>query len=209
MALAIKLCAVLLAATALAKQPSAPEALAAPLRDLEFGQLNFLHTTDTHGWHAGHLLEPSFSADWGDYVDFASRLREKLEAEGKDLLIIDTGDRVEGNGLYDASEPKGRYTYDIFKQQQIDLICSGNHELYKSNSSDDEYFFTVPNFKDGYLASNLDIYNPNNGKLEPLAPRYKKFKTKNQGIRILAFGFIFDFQGNANNTVVHPVEDTV
>jgi hypothetical protein len=55
----------------------------------------------------------------------------------------------------------------------------------------------------------LDIYNPKTGELEPLAPRYKKFTTKNQGIRILAFGFIFDFTGNANNTVIHRVEDTV
>lgn len=38
-------------------QPSAPDPIAAPLRDLEWGQLNFLHTTDTHGWLAGHLQE--------------------------------------------------------------------------------------------------------------------------------------------------------
>jgi 2',3'-cyclic-nucleotide 2'-phosphodiesterase (5'-nucleotidase family) len=59
------------------------------------------------------------------------------------------------------------------------------------------------------LASNLDIISPKTGKLEPLAPRYKKFTTKNQGIQILAFGFIFDFTGNANNTVVQRVENTV
>jgi 2',3'-cyclic-nucleotide 2'-phosphodiesterase (5'-nucleotidase family) len=40
-----------------AVQPSAPEPIAAPLRDLKWGQLNFLHTTDTHGWLAGHLQE--------------------------------------------------------------------------------------------------------------------------------------------------------
>jgi hypothetical protein len=67
----------------------------------------------------------------------------------------------------------------------------------------------VPDFAGNYLASNLDIYNPDTGKLEPLARRFKKFKTKNQGIRILAFGFIFDFDGNANNTVIHKVADTV
>ncbi|KAF2097123.1 Ser/Thr protein phosphatase [Rhizodiscina lignyota] len=193
---------------AFAAQPEAPQPIAAPLRELPWAQLNFLHTTDTHGWHGGHLQEPSFSGDWGDYVSFAKHMRDKADADGSDLLLIDTGDRIEGNGLYDASEPKGQYAYDIVKQQQIDLICTGNHELYKANSSEDEFYFTVPNFKDGYLASNLDIYNPDNGKLEPLAPRYKKFTTKNQGIRILTFGFLFDFQGNANNTVVHMVEDT-
>ena len=43
--------------SALAAQHIAPAPISAPLRDLEFGQLNFLHTTDTHGWLAGHLQE--------------------------------------------------------------------------------------------------------------------------------------------------------
>ncbi|KAF2501826.1 hypothetical protein BU16DRAFT_522715 [Lophium mytilinum] len=190
-------------------QPDAPSPIAAQLRDLQWGQLNFLHTTDIHGWLGGHLQEPSYSADWGDYVSFTKHLHLKADADGSDLVLIDTGDRIEGNGLYDASDPKGQYYFDIVKQADIDLICSGNHELYKKNSSDGEFRYTVPNFKGNYIASNLDIYNPDTGKLEPLARRFKTFKTKNQGIRILAFGFIFDFTGNANNTVVNTVEDTV
>jgi hypothetical protein len=136
-------------------------------------------------------------------------MRAKAEANGQDLLVIDTGDRVEGNGLYDASDPKGAYTFDILKEQHIDVICSGNHELYKQNSSETEYLITVPDFKGNYLASNLDIYDPETGDRVPLAQRYRKFATKKQGIRVLAFGFIFDFRGNYNNTVVQPVEDTI
>jgi 2',3'-cyclic-nucleotide 2'-phosphodiesterase (5'-nucleotidase family) len=199
----------LITSTAFAAQPHAPSPLEAPIRDLTLGQINFLATTDTHGWHAGHLQEPSYSADWGDYYDFARLLREHVEANGQDLLVIDTGDRIEGNGLYDASEPKGKYTFDIFREQHIDVICSGNHELYKQNSSETEYFVTVPDFRDSYLASNLDIYDPKTGELVSLAPRYKKFTTKKQGIRILAFGFLFDFLGNYNNTVVRPVAKTI
>jgi 2',3'-cyclic-nucleotide 2'-phosphodiesterase (5'-nucleotidase family) len=136
-------------------------------------------------------------------------MRDKADLDGSDILIVDTGDRVEGNAIYDSSKPRGKFTYEIAKEQHIDLISSGNHELYKADTAEGEYFHTVPDFKGNYLASNLDIYNPKTGKLEPLAPRYKKFTTKNQGIRILAFGFIFDFTGNANNTVVQRVEDTV
>lgn len=136
-------------------------------------------------------------------------MREKAEANGQDLLVIDTGDRIDGNGLYDASHPKGRYTFDLFKHQHIDVICTGNHELYKRNSSENEYNITVPNFSDNYLASNLDILDPNTGDRVPLAPRFKKFTTKKQGIRIIAFGFIYNFLGNENNTVIQPVEDTV
>jgi hypothetical protein len=89
------------------------------------------------------------------------------------------------------------------------LICSGNHELYKAESANGEFYHTVPDFKGHYLASNLDIINPDTGTRQPLAPRYKMFTTKNQGIRILAFGFIFDFTGNDNNTIIQPVEQTV
>ncbi|KAF2191082.1 hypothetical protein K469DRAFT_655661 [Zopfia rhizophila CBS 207.26] len=180
-----------------------------PLRELPWAQLNILHTTDVHGWWGGHLQEPYYSADWGDYISLAKHLHDRADADGSDLLLVDTGDRIEGNGIYDGSDPKGKYTYGIAKEQHIDLICSGNHELYKKSSSEGEFYHTVPNFKGNYIASNLDIYNPETGKLEPLAPRFKKFKTRNQGIRILAFGFIFDFTGNANNTVIHTVGDTV
>ncbi|KAJ6137611.1 hypothetical protein N7471_004097 [Penicillium samsonianum] len=193
----------------LAAQPSAPDPISAPLRALEFGQLNFLHTTDSHGWLAGHLQEPSYSADWGDYVSFTTRMREKAEAQGQDLLVIDTGDRVEGNGLYDSSEPKGIYLSDIFRHQHIDLLTSGNHELYKQNTSEAELLITVPNFRGNYLASNIDIIHPTTQELVPLAPRFKKFTTKKQGIRIVAFGFLFDFNGNYNNTVVQRVSSTI
>ncbi|KAL4923339.1 metallophosphoesterase family protein [Aspergillus undulatus] len=190
-------------------QPSAPDPIAAPLRDLKWGQLNFLHTTDTHGWLAGHLQEPSYSADWGDYVSFATRMREIAESRGQDLLVIDTGDRVEGNGLYDSSEPKGLYISEILRQQHIDVLSSGNHELYKKNTSEAEFLKTVPNFQGHYLASNIDIFHPETGELVPLAPRSRKFTTEKQGIRVVSFGFLFDFTMNYNNTVVQPVEETV
>ncbi|KAK4541152.1 hypothetical protein LTR36_008226 [Oleoguttula mirabilis] len=197
--------------SAVAEQPSAPSPISAPLRGLPWaaGGLNFLHTTDTHGWHGGHLQEAQYSADWGDYISFAHHLRKRADNDGSDLLLIDTGDRVEGNGLYDASNPKGKYTFNIFSQQQIDVITSGNHELYLSNTSNREYQEVVPDFKDSYIASNLDIYSPKTGELQPLAPRFRKFTTKNKGVRILAFGFLFNFHGNANNTVVQPVQETV
>ncbi|KAM3421079.1 hypothetical protein BST61_g1493 [Cercospora zeina] len=191
------------------EQPSAPAPIAAPLRELPWGQLNFLHTTDTHGWHGGHLQEAQYSADWGDYISFAHHLHKRADDDGSDLLLIDTGDRVEGNGLYDASDPKGKYTLDVIKHQTLDVMSVGNHELYKQNTSINEFNKVVPEFKDAYLASNLDIFSPKTGEQVPLARRFKKFTTKNQGIRIVAFGYLFNFKGNANNTIVKPVEDTI
>ncbi|KAJ4418403.1 hypothetical protein N0V82_005589 [Gnomoniopsis sp. IMI 355080] len=199
----------LFAARATAMQPSAAQPVAAPMRALQWAQLNFLHTTDTHGWHGGHLQESQYSADWGDYVSFAHHMRASADERGVDLLLVDTGDRVEGNGLYDASTPKGQYTYDIYREQDVDLICTGNHELYQPDTADRERNQTVPNYKDNYLASNLDYIDPKTGKAVPMAQRYKKFQTKNQKLNVVAFGFLFDFTGNANNTRVQKVADTI
>lgn len=198
-----------LTSVARAAQPGAASPVAAPMRELQWGQLNFLHTTDTHGWHGGHLQESQYSADWGDYISFASHMRKRADDEGRDLLLVDTGDRVEGNGLYDASTPKGQYYYDIYREQDVDLLCTGNHELYQAATADGEHERTVPNFKSKYIASNLDYIDPRTGKMSPMAQRYKKFKTKNQKLDIVAFGFLFDFTGNANNTYVQPVRHTI
>jgi hypothetical protein len=198
-----------LAWTAATSQPGAVEPVPAPMRDLIWGKLNFLHTTDTHGWHGGHLQEPQYSADWGDYVSFAEHMRKRADEDGVDLLLVDTGDRVEGNGLYDASSPKGKYYYDIYREQDVDIICTGNHELYIASTADGEHLYTVPNFKQNYIASNLDYIDPKSGEIMPMAQRYRKFQTKNQKLDVVAFGFLFDFTGNANNTIVQPVRETV
>ncbi|KOS19469.1 Uncharacterized protein ESCO_001008 [Escovopsis weberi] len=197
------------AAVVHAAQPGASKPVAGSMRDLVWGDLNFLHTTDTHAWLAGHLLEPQYSADWGDYISFSQQLRKLSDDRGSDLLLIDTGDRIEGSGLYDGSDPKGLYQYDIYAQQKVDVITTGNHELYRAYSVDREHNTTIPNFKDNYIASNLDYIDPETGERIPHAQRYRKFKTKNQGIEIIAFGFLFDFTGNADNIVVQHVQDTV
>jgi len=136
-------------------------------------------------------------------------MRDDADQRGVDLLVVDTGDRVDGNGLYDGSDPKGRYSYDIFKEQHIDIICTGNHELYEADAAEREYNLTVPNFAGAYLASNLDILHPETGERVPLSRRYRQFTTKNQGIRVLAFGFLFDFDRGAKNTFVQKVRDTI
>lgn len=152
---------------------------------------------------------PQYSADWGDYISFAHHMRTKADDQGSDLLLVDTGDRVEGNGLYDASSPKGLYQYDIYAEQDVDIICTGNHELYQHYSIEREHNTTVPNFKDKYIASNLDYVDPDTGDRKQMAKRYRRFKTKNQGLDVVAMGFLFDFTGNANNSAVQPIEETI
>lgn len=152
---------------------------------------------------------PQYSADWGDYVSFTHHMRKQADDQGADLIVIDTGDRVEGNGLYDASTPKGLFQYGIYAEHKVDIMCTGNHELYKASTADFEHNTTIPNFKENYIASNLDYIDPQTGEQIPQAQRYRKFKTKNQGLNVVAFGFLFDFTGNANNTVVKPVAEAI
>jgi 2',3'-cyclic-nucleotide 2'-phosphodiesterase (5'-nucleotidase family) len=75
------------------QQPESLNATTQPKAPLEWGQLNFLHTTDTHGWLEGHLKEENYGADWGDYVSFTRRMKQKAIDLGVDLLLVDTGRR--------------------------------------------------------------------------------------------------------------------
>jgi 2',3'-cyclic-nucleotide 2'-phosphodiesterase (5'-nucleotidase family) len=77
------------------EQPEALNASDGPRAPLEWGQLNFLHTSDTHGWLEGHLKEPSYGADWGDFVSFADAMKRKARSIGVDLLIVDTGVQIQ------------------------------------------------------------------------------------------------------------------
>ncbi|KHJ32836.1 putative ser thr protein phosphatase family [Erysiphe necator] len=198
-----------LVALAVAEQPEAVAPVTAPQRRLPLGQLNFLHTTDIHGWYAGHLQQGQYSADIGDYSSFIHRMREKINLNGSDLLLIDTGDRVDGNGLYDASKPKGLFTFEIIKELDYDVLTLGNHELYLNDAVDDEYKKLATALKEKYISSNVNYIDPETGIQVPFAQRYRVFRTKNQGIKVAAFGFMFNFFKNANNTVVQRVEDTV
>lgn len=98
-------------------QPQAQNASYGPTRPLEFGQINFLHTTDTHGWLEGHIKEKNYGAgmtltirissivltlcfiDWGDFVSFTRHMKQKASQLNVDLLLVDTGDLHDGESL--------------------------------------------------------------------------------------------------------------
>lgn len=96
-------------------QPGAQNATVGPRGPLEWGQINFLHTTDTRkccqshtrlpplvrsiltsdspdGFLEGHLKEQNYGADWGDFVSFTKHMRHKAGNLGVDLLLVDTGE---------------------------------------------------------------------------------------------------------------------
>ena len=74
------------------QQKGAFNATAKPSRgELPWGKINFIHTTDTHGWLEGHMNERNYGGDWGDFVSFVNRMRGKADDLLVDLLVVDTG----------------------------------------------------------------------------------------------------------------------
>lgn len=175
------------------------------IRNLTWGNLNFVHTTDTHGWLSGHANQPQYHADWADFITFTTNLKAIAHANGQDLLLIDTGDKHDGNGLSDATEPNGNKLLPIFAEQDYDLLTIGNHELYVWENSKLEYEFIVSRYQEKYISTNVEILV--DGEYVPMGRKYRYFTTPINGYRILALGFLFDFMKANKGTRVTPIGD--
>ncbi|KAI9871375.1 MAG: hypothetical protein M1830_002972, partial [Pleopsidium flavum] len=189
-------------------QPDAENATAQPRAPLAWGELNFLHTTDTHGWLEGHIKEQNYGADWGDYVSFTRHMRHKAGNLGVDLLLVDTGDLHDGAGLSDATSPNGRLSNLVFENVDYDLLTIGNHELYVSDIAFETFNQFSKVYGERYITSNVQIINPATGRFEYIGSKYRYFTT-DHGLRIMAFGVLFDFTGNSNVSKVIKTADLV
>ncbi|CDK29953.1 unnamed protein product [Kuraishia capsulata CBS 1993] len=175
---------------------------------LNWGRLNFLHTTDTHGWYAGHINQRQYSSDWGDYISFASHLHQKADLLGVDLLLVDTGDKHDGNGLSDLTVPNGVFSNKIFMYQDYDLVTVGNHELYVENISAFEFETVISHFGERFVSTNVEFLLED--EFVPFGNRSRTFITKNQGLKVFSLAFLFDFRYGANSKVkVTPIADIV
>ncbi|KAI2486392.1 hypothetical protein Ptr902_00525 [Pyrenophora tritici-repentis] len=189
-------------------QPDAQNATTMPKGPLEWGQINFLHTTDTHGWLEGHIKEQNYGADWGDYVSFTKHMKQKARKLGVDLLLVDTGDLHDGAGLSDASTPNGNISNAVFENIDYDILTIGNHELYVTEIAYETFSNFSKVYGEKYLTSNVQIINPATGQFEYIGHHYRYFTTE-QGLRIMAFGVLFDFAGNSNVSKVTKAADMI
>ncbi|KAF2718736.1 hypothetical protein K431DRAFT_252620 [Polychaeton citri CBS 116435] len=189
-------------------QPDAQNASTLPRSQLAWGQVNFLHTTDTHGWLEGHLKEQNYGADWGDYVSFVKGMRHKAQRLGVDLLLVDTGDLHDGAGLSDATSLNGEISNPIFQNIDYDLLTIGNHELYVSAVAYETFANFSKHYGERYLTSNVQIFNPTTEAYEYVGHQYRYFKT-DHGLNIMAFGVLFNFTGNSNASKVIPAQQMV
>lgn len=179
-----------------------------PLRNLKPGKLNFLHTTDTHGWYLGHLNQRQYSADWGDLISFHHNLKSLINSNHDgDLLLVDTGDRHDGNGLSDLTFPNGKLSSKIFQMLDYDLITVGNHELYVEAISEFEYENLVPYYGEKFISTNVQYKNDNGDWVVFGNNTYRYFQTEVNQLNILSFSFLFDFKMANNRVNVIPIMD--
>ncbi|KAF9326523.1 hypothetical protein BGZ91_001893 [Linnemannia elongata] len=162
-------------------QPGAPQPNPVDLSPLTWGDVNIIHTTDTHGWLSGHTKEAAYSADFGDFSSFLYHMRQQAAYRRKDLLVVDSGDLHDGNGLGDATPVNGQYTRPIYQKINYDALSIGNHELYVNEVAENTYRDFVPGWGKRYLF----------------------------GTRVMSYGFLYNFNGAANNTIVEPSNFTV
>ncbi|KAI0597982.1 Ser/Thr protein phosphatase family protein [Biscogniauxia sp. FL1348] len=189
-------------------QSDAINATYGPTRALEWGQLNFLHTTDTHGWLEGHLKEGNYGADWGDFVTFSTHFKHQAGNMGVDILLVDTGDLHDGAGLSDATSPDGEISMKIFDKVDYDLLAIGNHELYLADVAYQALNEISTYWGDKYLTSNVQIISQETGQWQYIGKTQRYFTTEH-GLRIMAFGVLFDFTGNTNVTKIIPAKTMV
>ncbi|KAH9018809.1 Metallo-dependent phosphatase-like protein [Lactarius deliciosus] len=197
-------------------QPQVP--LTRPSRPLVWGDVNIIHTTDSHGWLLGHqkpsFPEPNFSGDFGDFASFVAHLKKIAIEKDVDMLLVDSGDLHDGTGLSDGFPPGGIDAHDsnkFFSQLPYDVLTIGNHELYIYANTLDMHQNFAPKFPGRYLSSNVNITipGPNGSPVSvPVGSRFAKFKTR-KGRKVTSLGVLFDFTGNDHNTTVQKVEDMV
>ncbi|KAG0691844.1 Metallo-dependent phosphatase-like protein [Suillus ampliporus] len=126
--------------------------LSPPYRPLVWGDLNVIHTTDTHGWLLGHqkssLAEPYYSGDLGDFSSFVTHMKQIAIDKDVDLLLVDSGDLHDGTGISDGYPPGGVDAHDSNKfveRLPYDLMTIGKYTNF------------VPHLAGRYLTSNVNI----------------------------------------------------
>ncbi|QKX63708.1 uncharacterized protein TRUGW13939_10879 [Talaromyces rugulosus] len=181
-----------------------------PKRQLEWGQINFIHTTDLHGWYEGHMKERNYRADWGDFISFIQHMRDRARQLNVDLLVVDIGDLHDGAGLSDVTKPDGLATDELFKMTDFDLLTVGNHELVDAGLPNATHMNLAKHFGDKYITSNVYVNDTSINETDPvpIGSLFHKLTTPN-GLRIMAFGVLFDMNPPAKDTQIHLAKDMV
>jgi 2',3'-cyclic-nucleotide 2'-phosphodiesterase (5'-nucleotidase family) len=114
------------------------------------------------------------------------------------------GDLHDGAGLSDVTKPDGLETDELVKLTDFDLLTVGNHELVDPGLPNSTHMNLAKHFGDRYITSNVYVNDTttNTTELEPIGSQSYYFKTSH-GLRIMAFGVMFDMNPPARDTEIH------
>ena len=135
-------------------------------------------------------------------------MRAKAKRLQVDLLLVDTGDLHDGAGLSDATELNGEENNQLFEKIDYDVLTPGNHELYLSEITYEHFNKFSKRYGDRYVTSNVKVYNPATSEFEYMGVTRRYFTTE-QGLRIMAFGVMFNMTLNSNASQVIPAQEMV
>ena len=85
---------------------------------------------------------------------------------------------------------------------------AGNHELYVSEVTLQMFKEYAGKWGDKYVTSNVKVYNEASAEFEYVGATHRYFTTP-KGLRIMAFGVLFDFTGSSNISQVIKAADMV
>ncbi|KAF9179090.1 hypothetical protein BGZ51_007257, partial [Haplosporangium sp. Z 767] len=135
-------------------------------------------------------------------------MRQQANHRHKDLLVVDSGDLHDGNGLSDATPRRGEASRPIFEMINYDVLSIGNHELFTSELAEDTYKSFAPKWGKRYLTSNVFYKDEQLNKAVPIGNLYRKFRMK-YGTRVMSYGFMFNFPNTPTNAFIEPSNVTV
>ncbi len=138
-----------------------------PIATFEGDELVIVYTSDVHNGYERTDERMGYAA-LADYV-------KKLEAQGKNVLIMDGGDAIQGEAVGTLS--KGKYLVELMNKVGYDLAVPGNHE----------FDFGMDTFLDlAKNAADYDYVSCNFTDMEG-KPVFDAYKTVKVGQKTIAF----------------------
>ncbi|KAJ3283613.1 hypothetical protein HDU79_008926 [Rhizoclosmatium sp. JEL0117] len=179
---------------------------------LPWSELNFLSTTDIHGFVNGQggNMQGQYSANFADFAVFVDNMKAKAAEKGVELFLIDCGDQHDGTVLSDNIKAPGQtvdaqLTLPAIRMADYDVLSIGNHEMYTNDIIDQVTNEVAPSWKGRFITGNT--YSTATGK--PVGAKVRQF-VGTQGTKVTAFGFVFQtFNQAGSNIKLTNVTDEV
>ena len=141
------------------------------------GELTILYTNDIHGYICNTVKNDKNEDEPGLSYGNLKAIKNKLEEEGKNVLLVDVGDHVQG-AVY-AAVSNGDDIIELMNEIGYDVATLGNHEFDYGQFS---VFKFIDNASYPYVSCNL--YNVSDKSL--VLPGYEVLETG--GIRVAFIG---------------------